>query len=102
MEYKAPVETYNSKVREVVIGTGDKAIKIGGESVLPFHFFEGQIHNLPRVALEINDVPPENWADWLLEPYKDVVNDPVTWANRCLEKGADLICIRLGGTAPTR
>jgi acetyl-CoA decarbonylase/synthase complex subunit delta len=100
MDYKAPVETYNGMVREVVIGTGDKAVKIGGESVLPFHFFEGQIQNLPKVALEINDMPPENWADWLVAPYKDVVNDPVAWASKSLEYGADLIFIRLLGTDP--
>jgi acetyl-CoA decarbonylase/synthase, CODH/ACS complex subunit delta len=100
MDYKAPVETYNGKVREIVIGTGDKAVKIGGENVLPFHFFEGKIDNAPKVALEINDVAPDNWADWLIEPVKDVMNDPVAWAKKCLGFGADLICIRLVGTDP--
>ena len=61
MEYKAPLETYSGKVKEVVIGKGEKAIKIGGESVLPFHFFEGTIENRPRVALEVQDAKPEGW-----------------------------------------
>jgi len=100
MEYKAPVETYNGKIREVIIGKGEKAVKIGGESVLPFHFFEGKIDNLPKIALEINDIKPEGWAEWLLDPYKDVVSDPLAWANKCLSYGADLICIRLLGTDP--
>jgi len=100
MEYKAPVETYSGKVQEITIGKGDKAVKIGGESVLPFHFFEGKIDNPPRIAIEINDVPPENWADWLMEPFKDVISDPVAWAKKSLEFGADLICIRLTGTDP--
>jgi len=38
MEYKAPLETYSGKVAEVVLGKGEKALKIGGENVLPFHF----------------------------------------------------------------
>jgi acetyl-CoA decarbonylase/synthase complex subunit delta len=100
MEYKAPVETYNGKVAEVVIGKGEKSVKIGGESVLPFHFFEGKIENKPLLALEIQDADPVTWAEWVREPYKDVIADPVAWANKCIEIGADLICLRLASTDP--
>lgn len=100
MEYKAPVETYSGRVAEVVIGKGDKALKIGGENVLPFHFFEGEIANPPRLALEVLDRMPEGWSQWEIEPYKDVVSDPVRWANRALELGADLVCLRLVSTDP--
>ncbi len=100
MEYKAPLETYTGKVAEVVIGRGDKALKIGGENVLPFHFFEGEIANPPRLALEVTDTAPANWTAWELEPYKDVISDPVRWANKALELGADLICLRLISTDP--
>jgi len=100
MDYKAPLETYTGKVAEVVLGKGDKAIKIGGENVLPFHFFEGTIANRPRLALEVQDAKPEGWAEWLVEPYKDVISDPVAWAKKCLDYGADLVCLRLASTDP--
>jgi acetyl-CoA decarbonylase/synthase complex subunit delta len=100
MEYKAPVETYTGKVAEVVIGKGDKAIKIGGENVLPLHFFEGTVQNRPRIALEVYDIDPAGWAEWVREPYKDVLADPVAWAKKCLDYGADLICLRLASTDP--
>ncbi|HEX75098.1 MAG TPA: acetyl-CoA decarbonylase/synthase complex subunit delta [Dehalococcoidia bacterium] len=100
MEYKAPLETYSGKVGEVVIGKGEKAIKIGGESVLPFHFFEGTIENRPRIALEVYDTEPEGWAEWVREPYKDVLSDPAGWAKKCLDFGADLVCLRLASTDP--
>lgn len=100
MDYKAPVETYSGKVAEVTIGKGDKAIKIGGENVLPFHFFEGKIENRQRIALEVWDMEPAGWAEWVFEPYKDVVKEPVAWAKKCLEFGADLICLRLMSTDP--
>ena len=100
MEYKAPLETYSGKVGEVVIGKAEKAIKIGGESVLPFHFFEGTIQNRPRLALEVFDAEPEGWAEWVREPYKDVISDPVGWAKKCLDFGADLVCLRLASTDP--
>ena len=100
MEYKAPLETYSGKVGEVVIGKGEKAIKIGGESVLPFHFFEGTIENRPLLALEVFDAEPEGWAESVREPYKDVISDPVGWAKKALDFGADLICLRLMSTDP--
>jgi len=37
MEYKAPIEAYSGAVREITIGKGEKALKIGGENILPFH-----------------------------------------------------------------
>ena len=100
MDYKAPLETHTGKVGEVVIGRGEKAIKIGGESVLPFHFFEGTIENRPRIALEVHDIEPEGWADSVHGPYKDVISDPVGWAKKCLDFGADLVCLRLASTDP--
>jgi len=100
MDYKSPLETYPGKVSEVIIGKGEKAIKIGGESVLPFHFFEGTIENRPRLALEVFDTEPDGWAESVRQPYKDVISDPVAWAKKCLEFGADLICLRLDSTDP--
>jgi acetyl-CoA decarbonylase/synthase complex subunit delta len=100
MEYKAPVETYTGKVKEVVIGTGNKAVKIGGENILPLHYFEGTDTNRPLIALQVDDNAAAGWAEWAVEPFKDVVSDPVKWAARCLEKGADLICLHLDGTDP--
>jgi acetyl-CoA decarbonylase/synthase, CODH/ACS complex subunit delta len=100
MEYKAPVETYTGKVKEVTLGAGSKAIKIGGENILPLHSFEGSASNRALVALEVDDNAAAGWAEWVLEPCRDVVSDPVKWARRCLEKGADLICVHLEATDP--
>jgi acetyl-CoA decarbonylase/synthase complex subunit delta len=100
MEYKAPLETYNGKVAELVLGKGDKAVKIGGENVLPFHFFEGKIENRPLIALEMYDIDPGNWAEWVRKPYEGVIADPVAWAKKCVEYGADIVCIRLMSTDP--
>lgn len=102
MEFKTPVESYSGSVREVILGSGAKALKIGGESKLAYSFFdEGAIPNPPRFALEVLDMEPEGWSEAALEPVKDVVSDPVKWAQKCLDYGADLICLRLASTDPT-
>jgi len=101
VEFKAPVESYSGNVREVTLGRGAKALKIGGENALPFHSFdEGSVPNPPRFALEVLDTEPEGWPESVLGLYKDVVSDPVKWAKKCLTYGADMICLRLLSTDP--
>ena len=101
MEYKAPVEAYNGVVREIVIGKGQKSIKIGGENILPFHYFDqGSNPNPARFALEMLDMKPEDWSEHLIEPFRDVISDPVKWANRCQDLGADAVSLFLVSTDP--
>jgi len=100
MEYKAPLETYSGRVREVTIGRGKKAIKVGGSNILSQHYFEGTAPNRPVIALEVDDNGAAGWAGPAVEPVRDVVHDPVKWASRCLELGADLVCLHLEGTDP--
>jgi len=101
VEYRAPIESYSGKVREVTLGKGKKAIKIGGENILAFHFFdEGSSPNPPKLALEVYDMEPTDWAEWVLEPFRDVVSDPVKWAKKCVDYGADAVCLQLVSTDP--
>jgi acetyl-CoA decarbonylase/synthase complex subunit delta len=100
MDYKAPLETYSGRVAEVVIGKGDNAFKIGGENVLPLHFFEGTVANRQRLALEVFDSEPKTWTEWERRPYAGVLADPVAWAKKCIDFGADLVCLRLVSTDP--
>ena len=100
MEYKAPLETYTGRVREVTLGKGKKAIKIGGSNILPLHYFEGSAVNRPVVALQIDDNAATGWSEWVSAPYRDVLTDPVKWAKKCLELGADLVCLHLDSTDP--
>jgi acetyl-CoA decarbonylase/synthase complex subunit delta len=96
------VESYPGKVRELALGKGEKTLKIGGESIFPFHFFdEGSIPNPPKFALEIYDAEPVDWPEWLIAPFKDVASEPVKWAKRCVDDfGADAVCLQLLSTDP--
>lgn len=95
-------ERWTSKVAELVIGDGDKAVKVGGESTLPYLQFEGEIPNKPAVALEITDVNPEDWPEILKSAWGDVLADPVAWAKKAEEFGADLIALRLDSAHPDK
>ena len=101
MGYKAPIEAYTGSVREITIGKEKKSLKIGGENILPFHFFdEGSNPNPAKFALEILDMEPQDWPEHLTQPFKDVIADPVKWAKRCEELGADAVFLRLVSIDP--
>jgi len=101
IRYEPPLERYSANIREAVLGKGQRAIKIGGENTLPFHSFEGSLPNPPGLALEIRDTQPQNWAQWVLEPFEDVAFDPAAWAKKCVEVfGSEILCLRLVSTDP--
>lgn len=101
MAFETPINTYNGKIREITLSSKGKSITVGGETSLPFHLFEGEMPNPPRIAMEVYDCPPEEWAEAALEPFADVINNPVLWAQKCIkEYGAELICLQLLSTDP--
>jgi len=73
-------ESYTGGIREISIGKGDTAKKVGGQSCYPFYTFEGEMPNKPLIAMEIWDMEPEDWAEPALAHFKDVTADPVAWA----------------------
>ncbi|MDP2953869.1 MAG: acetyl-CoA decarbonylase/synthase complex subunit delta [Chloroflexota bacterium] len=98
---ETPIEKWNGKVREVVLGGGKrKSVSVGGESTLPFLRFEGSLPHRPVVAVEIQDVPPQVWPQSLTQAWGDVIRDPAAWAKKAVEVGADLIVLTLRSAHP--
>ncbi len=96
-----PKMNYTGNIKSVTVGLGDKAVTVGGETMYPFHLFEGQMTHPPRIAMEVYDSPPEDWPEAALEPFKEVVKDPVIWAQKCIQSyGAEMICLQLASTDP--
>lgn len=93
-------ERWASRCLETVLGTGPRQVKVGGDATLPFLHFEGEIPNPPVVALEVFDAPPQEWPEFLTGAYEGVLSDPVAWAKKCQDYGADLVALRLTRTHP--
>lgn len=100
MAFAIPKTTYTGKIKEVVLGKGPKAITVGGETSYPFHLFEGEMPHPPRIAIEVYDTAPDDWSEAALEPYRDVIGDPVAWAKKAASYGADMIALQLVSTDP--
>jgi acetyl-CoA decarbonylase/synthase complex subunit delta len=101
MAFEIPKTQYTGKVKEIVLGSGDKAITVGGETAYPFYLFEGEMPNLPKIAMEVWDTPPKEWAEAALKPFDGVTDDPVAWAKKCADDyGAEMIVLQLVSTDP--
>jgi acetyl-CoA decarbonylase/synthase complex subunit delta len=101
MALEIPRTAYSGKIKEMKLGKGDKAVTIGGETAYPFYNFEGEMPNLPKIAMEVYDMPPEEWAEAAMEPFAGVTDDPVAWAQKCIKDyGAEMICLQLLSTDP--
>ena len=55
MSFVPKKQAFNAKINAVTIGTGDKAVVLGGQNVLPFYTFDAPIENKPKVGVEITD-----------------------------------------------
>ena len=101
MAFEIPKTSYTGKIKEITLGKGDKAVTVGGEAVYPFYLFEGEMSRPPKIAMEVYDSKPDEWAEAALEPFAGVTNDPVAWAKKCIDEyGAEMICLQLVSTDP--
>ena len=59
MPFNRKPQKFNAAIKSVVIGSGDKTVTLGGENVLPFYAFDGEIKNGPKDGVEITDLGME-------------------------------------------
>ncbi len=100
MAFEIPKISYSGKINEVVIGK-KSPVTVGGETSYPFHLFEGQMPNPPKIAMEIWDMQPDDWPETAMAPFAGVLDNPAAWAKKCVEDfGAEAIVIQLKSTDP--
>jgi len=95
------LEKYPGTIKELFLGAEGKKATLGGQNALPFHDFEGT-PGRPRLALEITDSAPDDWAAALQEFYADVKDSPVAWAQKCISYGAEMIFMNLNSMEKDR
>jgi len=102
LTFEIPEQPYSGKIGETTVGAGSSAVTLGGEGSYPFHLFEGDMPNAPKIAMEIWDYDPsDEWPAAAVAPFKDVISSPEAWAKKCVEEyGADIIVLQLKSTDP--
>ncbi|GHV55035.1 acetyl-CoA synthase subunit delta [Spirochaetia bacterium] len=100
MPFKSVPQKFNASIKEVVIGTGDAALTLGGESVLPLYSFDDPIKNPPKVGIEFSDLGPNRDLPGIAAFYAgaETIADV---AKRAAEKsGASFVSLSLEGADP--
>jgi acetyl-CoA decarbonylase/synthase complex subunit delta len=98
-----PKEKWSGQVREITLGataaeggTRSRSVTVGGETTLPFLYFEGEIPHRPAIAVEVQDRSPAEWSPVLLEAWGEVTQDVGDWTKAAEETGVDLILLKFG------
>ena len=100
MSFTPKTAPYSGKINAVTLGTGDNAIVIGGQNVLPFYTFDAPIENAPKVGVEVSDLASEwEWAG--LKEFYAGCTTMADYAKKAETiEGCDFICLNFVGADP--
>ena len=100
MAFTPKTAPFSGKINAVTLGTGDKAIVIGGQNVMPFYTFDAPIENAPKIGVEISDTA----AEWTAPGLVDFYAGCTTMAERAKKAetmpGADFLCLHFESADP--
>jgi len=100
MSFAPKTAPFRGKINAVTLGTGDQAIVIGGQNVLPFYTFDAPIENAPKVGVEISD----NAASWDVPGIVDFYAGCTTVADYAAKaaglEGCDFIALNFESADP--
>jgi len=100
MSFVPKTQPFSGKINAVTLGTGDKAIVIGGQNVLPFYTFDAPIENAPKVGVEISD----DAASWDVPGLVDFYAGCTTMAEYAAKaetmEGCDFIALNFESADP--
>ena len=101
MSFVPKKHTYNARINEVVLGVGDKAVTIGGQNVLAFHTFDGEITNAPKIGVELTDAGMAMCTMPGEQKFYEGCATVADMAKRASAmEGASFICLHLEGADP--
>ena len=100
MSFAPKTAPYSGKINAVTLGTGDKAIVIGGQNVLPFYTFDAPIENAPKVGVEISDAAA-SWDYAGLTEFYAGCTSMADYAKKAESlEDCDFICLNFVGADP--
>jgi acetyl-CoA decarbonylase/synthase complex subunit delta len=100
MPFKNAPQKFTASIQEVVIGTGDTALALGGENVFPLYSFDEPIKNPPRVGIEFSDLGPDRSLPGLAAFYEGAESIADVAKRACEKSGASFVSLVLEGADP--
>ena len=101
MSFVPKKQAFNSKINAVTLGTGDKAIVLGGQNVLPFYTFDAPIENKPKIGVELTDAGMALCTVPGLQAFYEGCTTVADMAKRAeTMPGASFLCLHMEGADP--
>ncbi len=100
MPFNGKSGKFNASINAVEVGCGEKALKIGGENVLPFYTFDAPIENSPKVGVMISDLGLEGEPAGVKAYYEGCTTMADIAKKAAAMPGADFVCLKLEGADP--
>lgn len=100
MAFKRVPQKFTATVNEVTIGTGDKAITLGGENVLPLYSFDAPIANKARIGVQITDSGYDKTIPALAAYYAGAETIADIAKKAAQMPGGDFVVLSLEGADP--
>ena len=100
MPFTAKSGKFNASINTVEFGTGDKAVKIGGENVFPLYSFDAAIENAPKVGIEITDFGMEHEPECIKKYYEGCATLADIARKAASMEGVDFLSFRMEGGDP--
>ena len=100
MSFVPKTQPSSGKINAVTLGTGDKAIVIGGQNVMPFYTFDAAIEHAPKIGIEISDLATQ-WDAPALKEFYAGCTTMVDFAKKAeTMPGADFLCLHFESADP--
>ena len=100
MSFTPKTQPFSGKINAVTLGTGDEAIVIGGQNVLPFYTFDAPIENAPKVGVEVSDTAASWDAPALAAFYAGCTTMADFAAKAATMEGCDFIALNFESADP--
>lgn len=101
MPYEPKKQVFNASINVVELGTGDKAVKIGGNHTLPFYSFDQAPENVAKIGVEITDTALEEYTQPGLKSFYEGCETIEDMAAKAQEMpGVSFIVLHLEGADP--
>ena len=92
MPFKKTAQTYSASINTVTLGTGDKAVTVGGNNVDALCSFDAPIKHKPLIGFEITDKGIDTTLPKLAAEFAGCDTVAAQAAHAAQIPGVDLLC----------
>lgn len=100
MAFKRVPQKFKAAIAEVTLGTGDKAVVIGGNDTFPLYAFDAPVKNRTAVGLEITDAGVDKSIPGIAAIFEGCDTLAAQAAKAATLPGVDFLAVRLENADP--